>query len=193
MKPWSEKLTLPRPLRDVRLRQSKEDAARPASEEELRDSYERGRHDGERKLSEQLMQQRNETHQLMTGILESLRNSPAQIMHDTENTLIALALSVAHKLVAGFPISVAMIEAAVRDALSQIEGTAQFTIRLHPDDFELLQKAESPLLTEHAGRDFQFLTSPEVTRGGCMVLTQFGMVDARRETKFELLQRSLAS
>jgi flagellar assembly protein FliH len=76
--------------------------------------------------------------------------------------------------------------------LVQVEGTAQFTVRLHPADLELLRKFDSPLLAAgEGGQEFRFLSSPEVTRGGCMVQTHFGTVDARRETKFDLLQRSL--
>jgi flagellar assembly protein FliH len=113
-------------------------------------------------------------------------------MRDTESALIALSLSVAQKIVAEIPISTAMVEAAVRDALAQIEGTAQFTVRLHPADLELLQKSGSPLLAAGDGaKEFRFMSSPEVTRGGCLVQTHFGTVDARRETKFDLLQRTM--
>ncbi|MGA2747848.1 MAG: FliH/SctL family protein [Verrucomicrobiota bacterium] len=200
MKPWSETLALPKPLRDVRPKRPAGGAPPtgapaghwPAAQDELRASYERGRMEAEKTLSEQIVRQRNEVHELMRGTLDSLRNAVPQIMRDAENAMIALALSVAQKLVADMPISVAMIEAAVRDALTQVEGTAQFTVRLHPADLELLQKFESPLLASGDGaKEFRFLSSLEVTRGGCLVQTQFGTVDARRETKFDLLKRSL--
>src|SRR5712675_978891 len=98
--------------------------------------------------------------------------------------VVSLALEVAQKLVSEMPISVPMVEAAVRDALAQVEGTAKFTVRLHPADLELLQKAQSPVLVAgDPANEFRFLGSPEVTRGGCLVQTQFGTVDARRETK----------
>ena len=85
-----------------------------------------------------------------------------------------------------------MVEAAVRDALGQVEGSVQVTIRLHPADLELLQSAHSSLLAGGDGaNEFRFLGSSEVTRGGCLVQTRFGMVDARRETKFDLLKRNL--
>jgi flagellar biosynthesis/type III secretory pathway protein FliH len=75
-----------------------------------------------------------------------------------------------------------------------VEGTAKITIRLHPADLELLQRGDSPLLATEAGaNEFRFLGSPEVTRGGCLVQTRFGTVDARRETKFDLIKRSLHS
>jgi flagellar assembly protein FliH len=84
-----------------------------------------------------------------------------------------------------------MIESAVRDALTHVEDTVQLTIRLHPADLELLQKAGSPVLSSDTSTEFRFLGSPDVTRGGCLVQTRFGTVDARRETKFDLMKRSL--
>jgi len=87
-----------------------------------------------------------------------------------------------------------MVEMVVRDALAQVEGTANFTVRLHPADLDLLQKCDSPLLLDGDGaKEFRFLSSPEVTRGGCLVQTQFGTVDATREIKFDLLQRTLTA
>jgi flagellar biosynthesis/type III secretory pathway protein FliH len=194
MKPWSETLTLSKPLRYLRLKGEAGADARQAVEEELRASYERGRREAEQALSEQLFQQRTEVHELMRGVLESLRQAVPQTVRDTENVMIALSLSVAQKLVADMPISAVLVESVVRDALAQIEGTAQFTVRLHPADLDLLQKSDSPLLAGGDGaREFRFLSSPEVTRGGCLVQTHFGTVDARRETKFDLLQKTLTA
>jgi len=35
------------------------------------------------------------------------------------------------------------------------------------------------------------VASSEVSRGGCLIQTRFGLVDARRETKLEQLQQTL--
>lgn len=196
MNSWSETITLAKPLRDVLLAVPKSSAASsaPTAPDPWQSSYDLGRIDGEKALSEQLLKQRAETHELFQGLMTSLRQAVPQVVHDTESMMISLALEVAQKLVADMPISVAMVEAAVQDALGQVEGTAQVTVRLHPADLELLQNAHSSLLLAGEGaNDFRFLGSPEVTRGGCLVQTRFGMVDARRETKFDLLKRNLLS
>jgi flagellar biosynthesis/type III secretory pathway protein FliH len=192
MNSWSETIALSRPLRDAR---PAGDAAPPSVEDlrqaELAARYQLGLADGEKALTEKLIQQRAELHELAQGLLESLRQAVAQVVRDTENAMVSLALAVSQKLVADLPISAAMVEAAVRDALAQVEGAARFTVRLHQADLELLQKTGSPLLTPAAGRDFHFLASQDVTRGGCLVETNFGTVDARRETKLDLLKRNL--
>jgi len=192
MNSWSENIPLSRPLRDASLAGQ---AALPSPEDlrqaELKARYQLGLADGEKALTEKLIQQRAELHELVQGLLESLRQAVPQVIRDTERTVVSLALAVSQKLVADLPISHDMVEAAVRDALAQVEGAARFTVRLHRADLELLQKAGSPLLTPDGGQEFRFLPSPDVSRGGCLVETNFGTVDGRRETKFDLLKRNL--
>lgn len=191
MKSLSEQIKLTVPLRDV----CGADAS-PAAKDVLASwqrGYEQGRIEGERALGEQLMKQRGELHELMQGALNSLRQTIPQVVRDTENMMVSLALEVARKLVADMPISVPMVEAAVRDALGRVEGSTQVTVRLHPADLELLQNAGSPLLTSaDSPASFRFLSCSDVTRGGCLVETRFGTVDTRRETKFDLIKQSLA-
>jgi len=113
-------------------------------------------------------------------------------VRSAERNLVTLALEIARKLVAGLPVSAEMVEAAVRDALAQVEQATEFLVQLHPADLALLEKHGSPLLHETSeSRQLRFQASTEVTPGGCLVLTRFGTVDARRETKLDLLQRSL--
>jgi flagellar assembly protein FliH len=184
MNVWNDTLNLPRQLRGLLLLGPEDAAAaqgRAAAEEESRASYQRGWDEAEKAMGQQLLQQRTELHQLMP-----------QVVRETENTLITLALAAAQKLVADLPISAELVAAVVRDALAQVEGAEQFTVRLHPADLELLQKAASPLLApENEAREFRFVASPDVTRGGCLVQTRFGTVDARRETKMDLLQNTI--
>jgi flagellar biosynthesis/type III secretory pathway protein FliH len=204
MNSWSESIPLPKPLRDalpqfVRAggaggRSGDAMAEEERRKAELKAQYQLGLADGEKALTEKLYRQRAEIHELTHGFLESLRKAVPQVVRDTENSLVSLALTVAQKLVAGMPVSAEMVEAAVRDALAQLEGTARFTVRLHRDDLDLLEKAGSPLLKAgENSAEFRFIASAEVPRGGCIIETDFGTIDARRETKFELLKRSLAA
>jgi flagellar assembly protein FliH len=75
-----------------------------------------------------------------------------------------------------------------------VEDTAEITIQLHPDDLALLRKQKSPILEglPETG-PLRYAGSADVTRGGCMIHTRFGTVDARRETKIEQLRQSLAA
>jgi flagellar assembly protein FliH len=192
MKPLRETIRLAQPLKDAVLARCGDREA--MSRDDLRASYERGRLDGERALSEQLIRQRAEVMELQTGVLTSLREAIPQVAREGERTLVALALEAAQKIVCGLPVSSEMIEAAVKEAIAQVEDSANFIVQLHPEDLVLLERTNSPLLLPQSGDErIRFQPSAHVTRGGCVVQTRFGVIDARRETKVELLRSALTS
>lgn len=155
-------------------------------------AFERGVAEGEKRLGEQLLRQRTELLELQNGVLASLRDAVPRVVRQSEAALIQLALEVAQKLVGDLPVSAEMIEAAVRSALAQVEESTEFHVFLHAEDLALLQKCSSPALLRGPGNEaVRFQASSEVTRGGCLVQTRFGVVDARRETKLALIRQSL--
>ena len=191
---WSDSIPFRQPLREVRLlvqvpTQGWNDFLR---DRELA-AYQRGQLDGERALTRQLLQQQGETGELQNGVLQSLTRAIPQVVRETENALIQLALDAAQKFVAGLPITADMIESVVTEAVRQVEGSAEITVQLHPEDFKLLRLHQSAVLTglPESG-PLHFTGSPEVTRGGCLVQTRFGVIDARRETKLEQLRQTLS-
>jgi flagellar assembly protein FliH len=192
---WADTILFDRPLRDVCLL-----TGAPGQDWQnfLREceaaAYENGRREGARALNEQLIHQRNETIEIQRGILESLQRTLPQIAREAESVMIEIALESAKKIVAGMPVDAAMVEATVREALRQAEDSAEIVIQLHPEDLALLRQHQSPLLDglPEAG-PLRFVSSTEVSRGGCIIQTRFGLIDARRETKIEQLRQSLAT
>ena len=192
---WSETITLAEPLRDVRTTAlpAESDLERRVRAAEQA-AYERGRLDGEKNLGEQMLQQRNELLELHQGVIESLRRAVPNVIQQTENTLMQIALECAKKIVAGIPISLELVEAVVREAVTQTKETAEIMVQLHPDDLALLRKHQSPILQglPDAG-PLKFMCSSEISRGGCLVQTRFGLLDARRETKIEQLRETIST
>ena len=192
---WSDSIPFRQPLREVRLL-----VQVPAQgwDDFLRDrehaAYERGRQDGESALNRQLLQHQGEAGELQNGVLQSLTHAIPQVMRETESALIQLALDSAQKIVAGLPVSSELVEAVVSEAVRQVEGSAEITVLLHPDDLALLRLHHSPVLNglPESG-PLRFAGSSEVTRGGCLVQTRFGVIDARRETKLEQLRQTLST
>jgi flagellar biosynthesis/type III secretory pathway protein FliH len=157
-------------------------------------AFEYGRTQGERALSEQLVRQRAELLELQNGVLTSLSQAIPRLIHESEKALVLLALEAVEKWQAGVPVAVEIIEAVVREAMQQTEATSELTVFLNPADLELLRQVNSPLLLPHhdaAGMRFQAVA--DVDRGGCRVLTRFGILDARREVKIELTKEAVQS
>jgi flagellar biosynthesis/type III secretory pathway protein FliH len=188
-----EPIRLDPAIRDLRLVAAHdEDAWEQRQHQREEEAYRRGFIAGERSLSEQLLRMRNEMAEVQRGVLESLRQTIPQAGQQCEQALIQLALQAASRLVAGMPVSAEMIEACVRDTISQVEEATEFVIHLHPEDLALLQRVGSPLLTPTPGGDhLQFHASADVSRGGCLVHTRFGTIDAQRETKLKQMAGAL--
>ena len=76
----------------------------------------------------------------------------------------------------------------------QTKETADILVQLHSDDLALLREHQSPILQglPEAG-PLKFIASSEISRGGCLVQTRFGLLDARRETKIEQLRESISA
>jgi flagellar assembly protein FliH len=192
---WFESIPLDQPLRDVRvLTHSPSQDWNDHLREREKAAYEKGHREGEDSVSQQLILQRNEMGTLLNGVVESLRNAVPQLVLEAESALIQLALESAQKIVAGLPVNSEMVDAVVREALRQVEDTAEVTVQLNPDDLALLQKHNAPILSGAPGSGpLRFVGSAEVTRGGCLVQTRFGIIDARRETKLDQLREALAA
>jgi flagellar assembly protein FliH len=193
---WRKSLPIGHPLSAVVLVSRAVTQTREADEARNRQAeqaaYERGLADGEKRLSEQLLRQRAEVLELQNGILASLRQAVPWVVRQSEAGVVSLALEVARKLISDLPVSAEMVEAAVRSALAQAEESTEFQIALHADDLALLQRSNSPVLLPGPGNEaMHFHASAEVTRGGCLVETRFGVIDTRRETKLKLIQQSL--
>ena len=192
MKPL-EAIALKQPLRDVRLLMQ---APAQDWQEHLREreqaAFENGRREGERSLGGQLLQQRNELVELQNGILNSLQQTLPRLIAENESALMNLALDLAQRIVAGLPVDQVMVESVVREALQQAKDTSEMMVQLHPEDLALLRKHNSPLLNglPETG-PLRFSGVAAIVRGGCMVQTRFGLIDAQRETKVEQLRKAL--
>lgn len=192
---WSRTVRCPRPIRSVRLASGRGEPGADAEAAQARreeDAYQRGLVEGERRLSEQLLQQRNEIQRLHAGVLHALREAVTSVTHQTEGALIDLAFEVASKVVAGIPISRELVEASVRSALVAARDAAELAVHLHPEDLELLQRHGSEVLAPPSGSpQIRFVPATDVARGGCLVRTEFGAIDARRETRLERMRQAL--
>ena len=191
MQSWRETIRFAQPPRRAELTTSWSSDLEKRILDRERAAAEKGSAEAQRLFSQQLIEQRQQLIALQDGILGALKESIPGVVRDCETHLAGLALEVARKLVDGLPVSTEMIEASISTAMRQVEESAHYTIFINPADLELLQSASASILGANDTRKITITASNEVSRGGCIVETPFGRVDARRETKLELLKNAL--
>jgi flagellar biosynthesis/type III secretory pathway protein FliH len=191
MQSWPETIRFSQKPRAAEVTASWPAALEKRIQERERASVEKGRAEAQKLFGEQMIQQRQELTELQEGILRSLKDSIPGVVRDCENHLATLALEVARKLIDGMPVTAEMVEAAISTAMRQVEESSHYTIFINPADLVLLKSKTSSLLGGSDTRSITVTASSDVSRGGCIVETPFGRVDARRETKFDLLKNAL--
>ena len=191
MQSWHETIRFAQPPRRAELTAAWSGDLEKRIAERERAATERGRAEAQQLFSQQLIEQRQQLIALQEGILGALKDSIPGVVRDCETHVAALALEVARKLIDGMPVSAEMIEAAISTAMRQVEESSHYTIFINPADLELLQSASASILGANDTRKITVTASNEISRGGCIVETPFGRVDARRETKFDLLKNAL--
>lgn len=155
-------------------------------------AYARGRQHAENSFSQQLVSQRNEMLETQNGVLTAVRSAIPNVIRETEQMLVDLAVATAERLVAGMTVDSAMVEAAIREALTQVEDGSSVRVQLHADDLALLKKEGSEILEDDGDTGALAVeVSSEVSRGGCILRTRFGDIDARREIKIEQVKQAL--
>jgi flagellar assembly protein FliH len=163
-------------------------------------AYCRGFGDGERKgyeLGEQagLESAMQKLESLLTGghkLLGELGDLHRQACRDVEADLVQLALAVARKIVdrevSLGPETVARI---IRQALNRVEHAGRITIKLNPADLELLADIKPQLLSGLPEADRAAFEADEgIARGGCLIATDGGEVDARIERQFQVVEEA---
>jgi flagellar biosynthesis/type III secretory pathway protein FliH len=129
----------------------------------------------------------------VTELLVGARASAARARAGAGTELRALAVRIAEKILGR---ELALDSAAVVDVAAEAMRHAgeprELVIRCAPEDLEALERGR-PRLVERcrAGQVVRFVTDERVPRGGCIIETELGVVDARLSTQLEAIERAL--
>ena len=142
--------------------------AEAAREAARREGFEAGRQEGLAQVTE---------------LLARARAATSEQTAAAENDLRTLAVRIAEKILAReLALAPGAVVDIVRAALAAAANRTPLVVRVHPDDVEIVRAAR-PELTVHA--------EPAVARGGCLVDTEVGTIDARLDVQLAAIERAL--
>jgi flagellar assembly protein FliH len=122
--------------------------------------------------------------------LEAVRALEADYTERVEQAAVELALEIAERVVAGtIVVSPERLLDVVRGALRTIIERERVTLLVHPDDLDLMRSAVADVAGSLGGIEHvEVQEERRVGRGGAIVRTALGEVDARIETKLERIR-----
>lgn len=143
---------------------------------------------------EQLAALRAAALQQVAGAVEELRRAAAQLAELARVDALDLGFLVARRVIgAELSTSPDAFVALVRSALQRAGDSRKVTVRLHPLD----AKEIAPVLAEGGlglvATAIEVVLEPSLSRGDCVVDTDFGKVDGRIQTRLDELHRAAAA
>jgi flagellar biosynthesis/type III secretory pathway protein FliH len=108
--------------------------------------------------------------------------------------LVQLALDIAEKIIGRAVAADAAIVASVLErAKNEVGYAKQLRICLHPDDLKVLEELRPDLLHAEGahGRALEVVESRDLSRGGCRLETEAGIVDATLPIQLDEMRRQL--
>lgn len=125
----------------------------------------------------------------MSKSLEELAFLQQQIASHMEQEMLKLSIEIAKKVVhRELTTDREVILSLVRVALARLHNRTVASVRLNPTDYQYVI-ANSERIS--GGKTIELAPDPTITRGGCIIETDFGSIDARIEQQFAEIERSL--
>jgi flagellar assembly protein FliH len=121
------------------------------------------------------------------GAVGEVRAQQAEAAVELERRAVELGLALAQKVLAGaLSVEPERVMDSVTGALRGIVERERITLMVNPDDLEIVRGAIDELRASLGGIEHcEVQAERRVGRGGCIVRTPVGDVDARVETKLE--------
>ncbi|HET8938209.1 MAG TPA: FliH/SctL family protein [Polyangiales bacterium] len=128
--------------------------------------------------------------------LFDLASLQAELGKRTEHDATQAALLVAGQLLgSALTVEPEKIAALLRPHLARMRRAQRVVLRLHPDDATWLEQNPTALMElreQHTlASSLELRPDPSITRGGCVVESNIGELDARVETRLTLLAAAL--
>jgi flagellar assembly protein FliH len=121
-----------------------------------------------------------------------LHEARALAAEEVEPLAVDLALQIATKVLGGaFEADPELVLELIRGALRRISEPLPATLLVNPDDLELVRDSLSELNVEHGG-ELTARGERRVERGGCIVRTAAGEVDAQVSVQLERVAKVVA-
>lgn len=130
-------------------------------------------------------EQRQPIESLAALLAEAARIKQA-LLAEAEGQLLDLALAVAEKVIhLEVTTNREVIQGVLREAIRQIADRSGMKIRIHPEDFRYMMEIKSDFLQTIDGiGNVVFEADNGIARGGALIETLYGEVDARIDQQF---------
>lgn len=158
-------------------------------------SYEKGLSDGVQKGRELQKNENLQALHAMASIVKETSKLKKSILENAEQQIIQLALAITEKVIhLEVTTNREVIRCVLKEAIKNIADRENMKIRVHPQDFHFMLEIKSEFLHDFDGiRNIVFEEDESILRGGAIIETLCGEVDARLDQQFNEIKTVITS
>jgi flagellar assembly protein FliH len=120
--------------------------------------------------------------------IDGLARVRREMIRQTERQMVQLALAIAKRIVRReVALDRDLTATMARLALERLGDSTAVTVRLHPDDYAAIGEGADQWSRSHV----TVVADRDVSRGGCIVESDFGAIDTSIEAQFHEIARAL--
>ena len=158
------------------------------------EAYQAGLQDGFKSAVDQRLEEINKAINYFQGLVNSIHSIKSDLVHQNEahimTTIFRIAEKIAYAHIAENPDLVIQV---MKQAIEVAQADDEVTVLVSPEQIDFIEN-----LKKLSNRDLDFLKnvrlepSVEVTSGGCIVETNYGVIDAQVQTRVEKIWTELS-
>ncbi len=170
------------------VRSEAEKAAKKGFEKGLRDGFEQGYQKGKQEASKEVAAVRADT----VKVLEKFEIDKKVFFHEAEGKVIELALLATEAIIGKTTnASDEAVLNVVKKGIAEIASSDTVTLRINPLNLEAVESGKNFWHSVSSNlKDVKIVADTRVDKGGCIVESAGGAVDARLETQLKSLRTS---
>lgn len=185
-------------LRKMVLEEAQKEARRIVEEAEKKAeairqaAYEAGWREGEKAAQETLRRSWEEKLAVFERMIREFTKTREHNWQALQEPLVDLVFALAEKVIQREAERAPFVGETIERALLRLARRERVIVRVNPEECTLVRDMKDDLFRRIDGLEFlEVKEDPRVARGGCIVETQFGNVDARVETQMAILREEI--
>ena len=129
----------------------------------------------------------------LTQAVNELRESRNSVIENAQTKLLDFAMILAEKIIhKRIEMDPSVVNDVVSAAMEKISGADQVTFKVNPDDIDTINQFQSRIEAKLVGlKKLVILPDPSIDRGGVIIETNVGYVDATIKQQMNVLVRTI--
>jgi flagellar assembly protein FliH len=157
--------------------------------------YEKGLSEGIRKGRDLEKIETLQTLQAMSVIVKEMSSLKKRTLENLEAQIVELSLAIAQKVIhVEATTNREVVRGVLKEAIKNISDRENMKIRVHPEDFHFMIEIKNDFLQSFDGiRNMTFVDDESIQRGGAIIETICGEVDARLDQQYNEIKTAITA